>query len=150
MPYLGRRLVSLPEGGSSRVDCRISGSRTSETAIADTVAGGGLSTANETATTLPANAATPRRTQCFQLHRRKQVKSWAGRNSNIRKRHLNGSHLGHVSNFCHPAGPVIEPMDDYRFDRDPCGPLTRVHGGHPVWTRFELAEGSPITSGIKP
>jgi len=49
---------------------------------------------------------------------------------------------GHVSNFCHPAGPVIEPMDDYRFDRDPCGPLTRTHGGHPVWTRLELVVGA--------
>lgn len=59
-------------------------------------------------------------------------------------------HSGHVSNFCHPVGPVIEPMDDYRFERDPCEPLTRVHGGHRVWTRFELAEGSPTTSGMRP
>jgi hypothetical protein len=30
-------------------------------------------------------------------------------------------------------------MDNYRFDRDPWGPLTSVHGGHPVWMRLELA-----------
>src|ERR1019366_2541390 len=54
---------------------------------------------------------------------------------------------GRVSNFCHPIGPVIEPMDDYRFDRDPCGRLTRVRGGHPLWTGLELARETEIVSG---
>jgi len=48
-------------------------------------------------------------------------------------------HAGYVSNFCHPNGPVIERMNAHCFQRDPCEPLTRVHAGHPVWIRLELA-----------
>jgi hypothetical protein len=49
---------------------------------------------------------------------------------------------GHVSNFCHPDGPVIEPMVAHCFESDPCELLARVHCGHPVWTRLELAKGA--------
>ena len=51
-------------------------------------------------------------------------------------------HPGHVSNFRGPVGPVIEPVDAHCFQRDPCEPLAGVHGGHPVWTRLELAKGA--------
>ena len=64
---------------------------------------------------------------------------------------------GYLSNFCQPVGNVIEPMDAHRFQRDPCGPLTRVHGGHPVRTRLELAERigvifrhAPLTPAASP
>jgi hypothetical protein len=53
---------------------------------------------------------------------------------------------GHVSNLCGPNGNVIEPIDADCCQTDRSERLTRVHGGHPVWTRFELAEGSPVTS----
>src|ERR1039458_9015599 len=52
-------------------------------------------------------------------------------------------HSGHVSNFCRRFGAVIEPADVYCFPTDPCEPLADVHGGHPVWTRLELARGGP-------
>ena len=48
---------------------------------------------------------------------------------------------GHVSNFCHPVDPVIEPVDPYCFQTDRWEAPRRVQVGYPVWTRFELAEG---------
>jgi hypothetical protein len=30
----------------------------------------------------------------------------------------------------------------HRFENDPCEVLTRVHAGHPVWIRLELAKGA--------
>jgi hypothetical protein len=37
---------------------------------------------------------------------------------------------------------VIEPMVAHCFESDPCELLARVHCGHPVWTRLELAKGA--------
>jgi hypothetical protein len=54
---------------------------------------------------------------------------------------------GHVSNLCHPVGPVIELVDGHCFQSDPRELLARVHGGHPVWTRLELAREPRLTSG---
>src|ERR1022692_4519978 len=54
---------------------------------------------------------------------------------------------GHVSNFRNPVGPVIEPDDAPCFQSDRCDALTRVHAGHPVWTRLELAREAEIVSG---
>src|SRR5580704_2626213 len=51
-------------------------------------------------------------------------------------------HLGHVSNFCYPVGPMIEPRVARSFESDPCELLARVHGRRPVWTRLELANGA--------
>ena len=51
-------------------------------------------------------------------------------------------HTGHVSNFRQPVGPVIEPVGGDCFQSDTREPLAGVHGGHPVWTRLELAEGA--------
>src|SRR5260370_36205203 len=51
-------------------------------------------------------------------------------------------HSGQVSNFCFPVGPVIERMGGHCFQSDPCEPLAGVHGGHPGWTRLELAKGA--------
>jgi hypothetical protein len=56
---------------------------------------------------------------------------------------------GYVSNFCQPVGPVIEPVDTHCFQRDPSGPLTRVHGGHPIWTLLELTSEAPDNSRYK-
>jgi hypothetical protein len=49
---------------------------------------------------------------------------------------------GHVSNFCGSVDPLIEPADVYCFERDSSAPPTPVQGGHPVWTRLELAKGA--------
>jgi hypothetical protein len=46
---------------------------------------------------------------------------------------------GHVSNFCRPVVPLIEPADIHCFQIDSSTPPTLVHRGHPVWTRLELA-----------
>jgi len=54
---------------------------------------------------------------------------------------------GHVSNFCQPVGPVIEPVDGDCFQSDRREPLAGVHGGHPGWTRLELTEEARATSG---
>jgi hypothetical protein len=35
---------------------------------------------------------------------------------------------------------MIEPGGGHRFQSDPREPLAGVHGGHPVWTRLELAK----------
>ena len=50
---------------------------------------------------------------------------------------------GHVSNFCRSADPLIELPDVYCFQSDSSAPPTLVQGGYPVWTRLELAKGSP-------
>jgi hypothetical protein len=50
-------------------------------------------------------------------------------------------HTGHVSNFRRPVGSLIEPADGDCFQSDTREPLAGVHGGHPVWTRLELAKG---------
>ena len=42
--------------------------------------------------------------------------------------------------------PCGELTDAYYSQRDPCGPLTRAVGGHPVWTRLEFARETGITS----
>ena len=49
---------------------------------------------------------------------------------------------GHISNFCHPVSPPLEPMVAHCFESDPCELLARVHDRHPVWTRLELAKGT--------
>jgi len=56
-------------------------------------------------------------------------------------------HIGHVSNFRRPVGPMIEPVNGHCFQSDPCEPLAGVHGGHPAWTRLELAREAGIVSG---
>ena len=39
----------------------------------------------------------------------------------------------------------MEPVDAPCFQSDLCDALTRVHAGHPVWTRLELVWGAPDT-----
>jgi hypothetical protein len=47
---------------------------------------------------------------------------------------------GYVSNFCGSVDPRIEPADVHCFQIDSSVLPTHVHGGHPVWTRLELAK----------
>jgi hypothetical protein len=49
---------------------------------------------------------------------------------------------GHISNFCGPVSPLIEPLVAHCFECDPCELLADVHDRHPVWTRLELAKGA--------
>ena len=48
-------------------------------------------------------------------------------------------HTGHISNLGSLNGSVIEPVGGHCFQSDPCELPVGVHGGHPVWTRLELA-----------
>ncbi len=50
--------------------------------------------------------------------------------------------LAHVSNFCRPVGPLIEPKVAHLFESDPCELLASVHNRRPVWTCPELANGT--------
>jgi len=49
---------------------------------------------------------------------------------------------GHVSNFRHPIGSVIEPMDGFCSHHHWRGEPSCIPAGHPVWTRLELTKGT--------
>jgi len=42
---------------------------------------------------------------------------------------------------------VTEPVDGDCFQSDTREPVAGVHGGHPAWTRLELAKGAKLASG---